>query len=625
MAGRHFDVVLLGEVTPGVEPRRVHRRLAKRFKREPDFIASLLGRGQVAIKKNVDFATAVRYRDAVRADGAECKIVERVATGAPRERRPGGAATSDSVQAARERTARERVAREAAAAEAERARRQAERDKARARAEAERRKQAEAERANKLERAAREQAAARAAAERARQEEARAEAARREQEARAQAERERKEAAQREKQRQGEQRRAEREQAERKEHELGVGETGDNDAPETITIEAPREARAAAHEAQAAPAAESAPSGPRRIPGEPGTAAETALVTEPELVGAAALLDKTPTQPARRNCLACGFAMPASEHRCPRCGVPVRTQRTIPWPLALGVGAVVVVVVAVAAILYYPQYRESLWREKITTADAFIREAQAQVGEFIANNGVYPRSNQQAGLPFRLGNDLVAAIKLREDSTMQVTYAPIGATAEVWTQLFSPVEISGEIVWVCTGGTLPDRFKHPDCLAGAAERILRTAEKTLRADPPGIALRVPRAWRRLEEIEQDALLGVGDLAAELYVIVVDQRIRTFRDVMTLDEYAAGVQETLRANLDEGDWESVPATLAVNGLDARRGVLRGAIDGIESTYLVTVLRHEDRFFQVIAWTLSDSYAQHSAVLTRVSDSFAVAAR
>ncbi len=74
MDTRRYDVVFSGELVEDSDPAEVRRRLAVLFKSDAAAIERLFSGPAVVIKKDVDEATAARYRDALRQAGALCRL-----------------------------------------------------------------------------------------------------------------------------------------------------------------------------------------------------------------------------------------------------------------------------------------------------------------------------------------------------------------------------------------------------------------------------------------------------------------------------------------------------------------------------------------------------------------------
>jgi hypothetical protein len=74
MAGARFNILFAGELMENADPFEVRRRIQRRFKLSDEAIARLFGNGVVAVKRNVDTATASRYRKTFRDAGALVRI-----------------------------------------------------------------------------------------------------------------------------------------------------------------------------------------------------------------------------------------------------------------------------------------------------------------------------------------------------------------------------------------------------------------------------------------------------------------------------------------------------------------------------------------------------------------------
>jgi hypothetical protein len=98
MADPKYDLIFSGELTPGTDPGAVRERIRELFKLTDDTLEKLFSGRPVAIKRGVDTATAVRFRDAFRDAGAVVQVLpgEQVeATGFPEDQATGEPGAGD--------------------------------------------------------------------------------------------------------------------------------------------------------------------------------------------------------------------------------------------------------------------------------------------------------------------------------------------------------------------------------------------------------------------------------------------------------------------------------------------------------------------------------------------------
>ena len=89
MSDQLFEVAFSGQVSQGANPEEVKARVGKIFNADETKLAQLFSGKRIVIKKNIDQATAAKYKTALNRAGAECDIVPM-----------GGAATGLAAPAA---------------------------------------------------------------------------------------------------------------------------------------------------------------------------------------------------------------------------------------------------------------------------------------------------------------------------------------------------------------------------------------------------------------------------------------------------------------------------------------------------------------------------------------------
>lgn len=83
MAESRFDIQFSGELVQGVDPSVVRERLRNLFKLSPEALERLMSGRPLVVKRDLDPATAARYRDAFRDAGAILHLTPSPATGDP--------------------------------------------------------------------------------------------------------------------------------------------------------------------------------------------------------------------------------------------------------------------------------------------------------------------------------------------------------------------------------------------------------------------------------------------------------------------------------------------------------------------------------------------------------------
>ena len=91
MSEQLFEIAFSGKLMEGVNPDEVRAKVGKMFNADEAKIAQLFSGKRIVIKKNIDRATAAKYKTALNRAGAECEVRQMgaasekpaAATGAP--------------------------------------------------------------------------------------------------------------------------------------------------------------------------------------------------------------------------------------------------------------------------------------------------------------------------------------------------------------------------------------------------------------------------------------------------------------------------------------------------------------------------------------------------------------
>ncbi|MGD2170532.1 MAG: hypothetical protein PVI79_11425 [Gammaproteobacteria bacterium] len=74
MSEQLFEVAFSGQVSDGANPEEVKAKVGKMFNADEGKLAQLFSGRRVVIKKNIDKATAAKYKTALNRAGAECEV-----------------------------------------------------------------------------------------------------------------------------------------------------------------------------------------------------------------------------------------------------------------------------------------------------------------------------------------------------------------------------------------------------------------------------------------------------------------------------------------------------------------------------------------------------------------------
>ncbi|MBU6950977.1 NINE protein [Hahella sp. HN01] len=287
---------------------------------------------------------------------------------------------------------------------------------------------------------------------------------------------------------------------------------------------------------------------------------------------------------------------------------------------------VMVAFIGILAAVAIPAYQDYIARSQVQTSMPFVKENQDKVSAFIQRTGFYPNQNLDAGLPEEL-RDKVASIQLQQNARMVVTY-DIKSLRENNTIDWVPAERNGQIEWTCMEGSMPDQYRPTICRGGShtssGDRRVSAAsealDKVLRSADGRLSLSVPGRWKKMDDLNEEASLGVGNLFDDAYALILEESRVDFEDGYTLTDYSELIVSLMQESLENprtlGEWSPVE----INGLPARQVALTGSTGGVKVTYLITTVMGDAHFYQVLGWTLASRYDSKSEVLQAVAASF-----
>lgn len=138
------------------------------------------------------------------------------------------------------------------------------------------------------------------------------------------------------------------------------------------------------------------------------------------------------------------------------------------------------------------------------------------------------------------------------------------------------------------------------------------------SDDSELQLQVPDSWEELKGLNPAASIEVGNKFDENYAIVISDSMEDFGDPPPLEDFA-NVQLRLFTNRMESVDVSEGVSVEDYDTPAIRHEVRATIDNLNVTYMVTFLKTENRFAQIITWTLASRWEDNRGILERVSNS------
>lgn len=298
--------------------------------------------------------------------------------------------------------------------------------------------------------------------------------------------------------------------------------------------------------------------------------------------------------------------------------------------VALIVGAILMIsIVGILAAIALPAYQDYTARAKVSAAAPLVDDARTKVEKTILEKGFLPSENILAGLPENISGQYVESILLSDGARMVVTYNVFMYGNKAPTIIWTPTRSGDRVNWDCKGGTLPDKARPLECRGGSGATSgtgsspaeATTTDTRIYSDDKKISLVVPGNWKGDRQISAHAILGVSNLFAASFAMVMSEAKQDFDTPITTAGYLKLVKDHLQTDSGVRELQPIKA-VKINGRVAQQQVVAFASEGTKVIYILTVFENETNFYIVYAWTLEEDYQKNQAILRKVSNSFTI---
>lgn len=124
---------------------------------------------------------------------------------------------------------------------------------------------------------------------------------------------------------------------------------------------------------------------------------------------------------------------------------------------------IVVAIIGILAAIALPAYQDYTKRAHVAEGLNLISEARAKITESYGVRGVWPSDNAEAGLAAStsITGNAVKSVAVSANGVITVTYNTkviAGSTISL-----SPTLSQGSVLWSCTGGDLPAKYRPANC------------------------------------------------------------------------------------------------------------------------------------------------------------------
>ena len=130
---------------------------------------------------------------------------------------------------------------------------------------------------------------------------------------------------------------------------------------------------------------------------------------------------------------------------------------------------IVVAIIGILAAVAIPAYQDYTIRAKVTEGLSLAGAAKVAVAETYSSKGTVQGPNASYGLPLAasITGNSVASIGVGTRGQIQISYKSTGLggtpSANSGIVLLVPTFLAGGVNWVCTGGTMPAKYRPAQC------------------------------------------------------------------------------------------------------------------------------------------------------------------
>lgn len=166
-------------------------------------------------------------------------------------------------------------------------------------------------------------------------------------------------------------------------------------------------------------------------------------------------------------------------------------------------------------------------------------------------------------------------------------------------------------------------FLLQSCGSGDEEQLITVGNKYL--------LSIPSFLTKVNNLNDDASLQYQHAWKEFYVIAIDESKEEMQKALiennltnlyknNIEGYSKLILDDFKESLSNS-YQSEMIDTTINKMPAKLTTLSGTVDGIDAFYSIGIYEGQDRYYQVLSWTLKNKQYSYKTKMNKILYSLA----